>query len=177
MSFEMVKKILEKLQLRTANKRSFFMLKYILFVGEILVLLLFFFFYIRLIGRKELREASPIDFAYMVLLVNVGWDMLLESQYNLIHIFFALFILTVFYMLIDWLTFRYKILEKIFIGKPMTIIENGVMNKELLKKERISDEELKAMLRQNGAFDVSEIETAILEVDGAVSVKIKGDSL
>lgn len=70
------------------------MTEFLSLVLKLPVVLIFLTFFIRLMGKKELKQNTPIDLVYLVLLVTVGWDMLLESKYTVLHIFVALSVLT-----------------------------------------------------------------------------------
>lgn len=58
-------------------------------------------------------------------------------------------------------------------GKPRPLILNGKINEDLREKGKMSDNEIFAMLRKQGVFDIELVEVAVLEVDGHLSVKTK----
>lgn len=148
---------------------------YLYFLGELLVNFMYVFLFIRLMGKKELNQATPLDFGYMVILTSIAWDMTLESQYNLIHSFIAMSLISAVIALIDWITYKYQVIDNIFLGKPKTVIENGKMDREILKDQRLSENELNMMLREKGIFDINHVEIAILEIDGKLSIKKEED--
>jgi uncharacterized membrane protein YcaP (DUF421 family) len=72
-------------------------------------------------------------------------------------------------------TSRSKKLENLIQGRPRVLIRNGKMLFEQLKRERLSPNELKVLLRKQGVHHLNEIEQAILESDGYVSIRKKGE--
>ncbi|NEU30600.1 hypothetical protein GN156_07355 [bacterium LRH843] len=56
---------------------------------EMVVVVAYLIFFIRLMGRKE-KQTTPTDLMYIVLLMSISWDMVLEPQYNVLHIFVTL---------------------------------------------------------------------------------------
>lgn len=135
--------------------------------GSLIMLLILF----RIVGNKELSQSTPIDFVYMVLMISIAWDTSLEPKFNVLETFVLLIGVTLVYYLIDLLTSRSGTLEKIVVGKPKTLICNGIINEMLLEKERMSKEELMTKLRVKGIFDINEVEICYLEYSGELSVK------
>lgn len=127
----------------------------------------------RFMGNKELNQSTPIDFAFMVLMTSIGWDVTLNQDYPLWFtiVLFILLVATIY--LFDWITTKSKKAEKMFIGEPLLLIEHGEIHKEALNKERMSEDELRALLRLKGFFVLEEVEQCYLEFNGDISVKQK----
>lgn len=140
-------------------------------IVEFPLVLILMFLVFRLMGNKELNQSTPIDFAFMVLMTSIGWDVTIGQDYPLWFtiVLFAILVLMIF--LFDWITSRYKKAERIIIGEPLLLIENGEIIEKALKKERISEDELQALLRLKGFFLIDEIEQCYLEFNGDISVK------
>ncbi len=68
------------------------------------------------------------------------------------------------------LVFKSKRAEKFFEGDPITLIYKGKVLYKHLEKEKITLEELHATVREHGVENISEVDLAILEVDGNISV-------
>lgn len=140
---------------------------------EFPLMLFMMFIVIRLMGNKELNQSTPIDFAFMVLLTSVGWDVTISQEYPLWFTIVLFIVLVVMIYLFDWITVRSKKAEKLIIGEPLLLIEDGEIIEKALKKERISEDELLALLRLKGFFIIEEIEQCYLEFNGDISVKPK----
>lgn len=139
------------------------------------VTLLFLIFFLRLMGRKELQQSTPIDLVFLLLLGNIASDVLFEPKYNVIHIFVAMLLLTACVYLFEWMSWRFPNVESFFVGEPKIVIRNGKWDEDVLKKERLTEKELESKLRTKGIFDVRDVEVGILEVSGELTVKKKGD--
>lgn len=131
------------------------------------------FFFLRLMGNKEMRQSTPMEFGYVVLMVSIAWDLLLEPQYSFPHMLLMMSVLSLTFYLIDWITYKSAFLEALFMGEPKEIIRAGKVNEEVLKQERMSRRELEYKLRSKGFFELENIEIAYLEVDGEITVKRK----
>jgi len=127
----------------------------------------------RIMGNKELNQATPIDFAFMVLLTSIGWDVTISQDFPFWFTFILMIFLMMMIYLFDWVTTKSKKAEKFIIGEPLLLIEQGEIIEASLKKERISKEELEALLRLKGFFSLEDIELCYLEFNGDISVKPK----
>lgn len=148
------------------------------FIGLILkmpVILIFLTFFIRFMGQKELSQNTPTDLVYLVLLASIGWDMLLESKYNVLHIFLAMSVLTACTYLMEWLAWKFPFIEQYIVGKPVEIIRDGKWNDEVINRERLSQTELDAKLRDRGIYNIKEVKLGILEATGELTIKQKND--
>lgn len=128
----------------------------------------------RLMGNKEFQQSTPLDFAFVVLLASITWDMTLTPDFNLWQTFLMMVILCIIIYAFDWFTTKSRKAEKLIVGEPMVLVRYGQINEPMLKKARISKAELKARLRLKGIFSLEEVEICYLEFNGEISVKVEG---
>jgi uncharacterized membrane protein YcaP (DUF421 family) len=76
--------------------------------------------------------------------------------------------------LISYLTYRSRLFSAIFEGTPTLLVHKGQIVPKHLAHERMSESELKTMLRKQGFHRLDEIDVAILEADGTLSVTKSG---
>lgn len=136
--------------------------------------ILIYFVGVRLFGLKEMAQATAVEFGFAVMIVSIVWDMSVSTDFQLWQIPIVLAVMWIIIYAIDWGTSRHKRLEKIVLGEPKLLVKNGVVNTDMLEKERISIKELESKLRLQGVFDIEEVELAYVEVSGQISVKKKG---
>ena len=72
--------------------------------------------------------------------------------------------------MINWLSYRFKPIERLLAPAPLTLIENGRMNRRNMRKELITEEELRSQMRQQGVNEFEEVKRACLEATGEISV-------
>ncbi|MFC7686315.1 DUF421 domain-containing protein [Ureibacillus sp. GCM10028918] len=140
---------------------------------EFPLILIVTFFIFRLMGNKELNQSTPIDFAFMVLMTSIGWDLTITQDFPLWFTLVLIIVLVTMIYLFDLITSKSDKAEKLIIGEPLLLIENGEIIEESLKKERLAETELLALLRLKGFFSLEEIEQCYLEFNGDISVKPK----
>src|SRR6187455_3006850 len=66
---------------------------------------------------------------------------------------------------LNWLSFRFKVFERLLAPAPLILVENGKMNRRHMRKELITEEELRSQLRQQGALNLEDIKLASLEAN------------
>jgi uncharacterized membrane protein YcaP (DUF421 family) len=62
------------------------------------------------------------------------------------------------------------VLETEFLGGPVIIVTDGNLNRQVMEKEGISDEEVQSAMRNIGLTDLDQVHLAVLEDDGEISV-------
>ena len=78
--------------------------------------------------------------------------------------------------LVEVLTYRSKRIENIIQGRPTLLIHHGKILHSHLRRELLSERELRAVLRRQGVHSLDEIEEAVLESDGYVSIVRKSEN-
>lgn len=130
----------------------------------------FMFIIIKIWGKKHLSEMAAFDFILLLFISEAVQNSLVDDDKS---IWGGMIVITTFLFwssLINKLTFRFRTLEKLLDGKPQVVIKDGRVNSELLRKEKITDQELHEALRQEGVLEVKNVKLATLETNGHLSV-------
>lgn len=135
-------------------------------------LIVYFFLLItlRLTGRRQIGQLSPFDFVLLFILSNAVQNSMNGGDNSVSGGLILVMTLILAHWLLSYLSFRSNKLAQIIDGKPEVLIHNGVLYKHILRKERITQDELMAILRRNSINEISEVKIAIVECTGAVSV-------
>lgn len=130
---------------------------------------------IRLTGKRQVGELqiSELVITFMVseLATTPIQDISIPLSYSIIPIVFLL----IFEVVVSFLVTKSKLLKKLFTGNPSFIIRNGVLDQKELAKLRIGINELIGELRLKDVCDISEVDYAIVEQNGKISVFLKKD--
>ncbi len=151
------------------------MVDFLTIIGKLalgLVLLLVIF---RLLGRKTLDQITPIDFITTVIMADLIVEMSVDDKVQVWQVAGVIITWAILTFLLDYLKYKSKKFRKLTAGEPVTLMENGQLNREVLKRERMTEDELREMLRQHGVFYPWEVELAVLEINGKISVKKRSD--
>ena len=71
---------------------------------------------------------------------------------------------------LNWLSYRFKMFERLLAPAPLPLVDNGRLNRRNMRKELITEDELRSHLRQEGIEEFAEVESAFLEANGEISV-------
>jgi uncharacterized membrane protein YcaP (DUF421 family) len=79
---------------------------------------------------------------------------------------------------LNWLGFHFKFFEKLLAPSPVPLIVDGRLNRRNMRRELITEDELRSHLRQEGLKEFSEVEAVCLEGNGEISLvkKDRGDA-
>ncbi|MDF2608410.1 MAG: hypothetical protein K0S34_2610 [Bacillales bacterium] len=126
---------------------------------------------LRLAGRKSI---SQMTVAQTVMMVAVG-SLIIQpvSERNIWITMVITFLLVVTLIAIEYLALKYDYLEGFFYGKSIIVVENGQVNKENLRKLRLTVDMLEVRLRQQGIERISDVEWATIESNGLLGYMLK----
>ena len=125
---------------------------------------------LRMSGKRQLGQMNATEFVAILLISNAVQNSMNGGDNSLLGGVILAVVLIFLSWFIDMVTFRSSIMQKIFEGTPTIIIHNSKIIEKNLRKERITPEELKIMLRRQNIHHLDEVKTGILEADGALSV-------
>ena len=137
-------------------------------------ILIFSFGYtlIRIMGKHHIGNMTPLDFLVAVVLGNILAQPIVEDQLSLTFVYGGLFVAV--YAAVARLILVNP-LRKLLTFKPTMLIVNGVIDMEAMKKENITVPHLLAELRVAGYSSPDDVQYAILEETGQISVIPKPD--
>lgn len=124
----------------------------------------------RLLGKKQMSQLTYFNYITGVTMGSVAGDFISEVDMPVVDALaslIAIFILTELNSLISLKSHKYK---KIMNGEDIIVIKKGKIIKEALKSCRMNIDVLLMLLREANVFSIEEVEYAILETDGSLSV-------
>ena len=123
----------------------------------------------RLMGKRQIGELEVSDLVTTLLISEIATLPITEPELPLSHAIVPLILLLSFEVIISFLVSRFPKL-KFLTARPSTLIRNGRISQSAMKNARISFDELFSELRNQGVYDLDEIEYAILEQNGRITV-------
>lgn len=121
-------------------------------------------------GKQINSQKNHFNFALAISIGSFIANMSFDLQLHFIPMCFSILTLTAFYLLSSFLSFKIRKLRKWLSGQPVVLIEKGNILEINLEKSRFTMDDLTQHLREQGVFNINEVEYAILEVSGNVSV-------
>lgn len=124
----------------------------------------------KLIGNRQISQITPFDFISAIVLGELLGNAVYDRDISIFNILYSLFLWGLLMVTVEMLTQKYLKVRGFLEGNPSIVIRNGMIDREQLKKNKIDINELQNLLRQKDVFSIREVEYAILESDGKISV-------
>ncbi len=131
---------------------------------------LFIIFGIRIFGKKELSQLSVIDLVFILLISNSVQNAMVGSNSTLLGGIAAALTLFCINYLFKNLFFKSRKFSSFIQGSPLMLIYHGKVIEKHLVEAKLSRDELDAAVREHGVEHAGEVDLAVLEVDGNISV-------
>lgn len=141
-----------------------------------LILFLIVLTAVRLMGKRELGQLQPYEFVIAIMIANLASvpmaDMGIPIFHGIVPILTVLFV----QMALTFLSLKSRRAQRIICGMPSIIVRRGYILEDVMRASGYSFADLMEQMRLSGVFSLSEVEYAILETSGQVSVIPKGPS-
>ena len=134
------------------------------------VLYLCIMLFMRLMGKRQLGELQPAELVISVLISNIVSLPVEDPNVPLLMGIIPVAMLVGLELIVSVLSLRFRSIRTLMGGNPVVIIHNGVIDQGALKTLRFSIDDLMESLRSQGVFDLSQIQYAIVETNGTVSI-------
>lgn len=125
---------------------------------------------LRLSGKRGVRQLSVFELVIILSLGSAAGDPMLYQEVAILPALMVCITTITLYRLITWLTTKYGGFENLLEGRPVYIVEEGVMVIKESSKDSLSKDEFFAELREKGVEHLGQVKTAILETSGTMSV-------
>ncbi len=140
-----------------------------------LILYVLVIFSVRLMGKRQIGELQPSELVITILVSNIATLPIEDINLPILTGIIPIISLVCFDVIMSAVTLKSKKVRKIVSGNPRIIVINGTIDQRALKQLRYSLDDLMESLREQGIFDVSEVQYAIVETTGKISVLQKKD--
>lgn len=146
----------------------------IFFRSIILYLLLLFMF--RFMGKRQVGELEISDLVTTLLLSEIAALPIDDPDIPLTYALVPILLIMCLEVITTWLETKYNPLKKLFQGKPIMLVSRGQVDINALRKMRITLNELISECRTQGIGDIRQVNYAILEPNGKLSVLPKAEN-
>lgn len=123
----------------------------------------------KLMGYREMSQMSMFDYIIGITIGSIAAEMATSLENNFVQPLTAMIVYALTALLLSWLSMKSVKARKVIEGTPLVLLKNGELYRDNLKKAKIDVTEFLMQCRVNGYFDVSKLETAILEGNGKIS--------
>ena len=128
---------------------------------------------IRLMGKRQIGDMQPNELVITLLISEIAAIPLQDSQQPISVGVAAILVLVFIEIIISILSMKSFFIRKLLNGKSVVIIKNGAIDQNAMRNVRMTVIDLIELLRDKDVFNISDVEYAILEVNGNLSVLLK----
>lgn len=124
----------------------------------------------RIMGKREISQMQPFELVIAIMIADLASVPMSDTGIPIFNGIIPILALLLFQLIISIINLRSIKLRQIICGKPQILVYRGKIDEKALKKEKITINELQERLRQNNIFTLGDVEYAILETSGEISV-------
>jgi uncharacterized membrane protein YcaP (DUF421 family) len=134
------------------------------------------FIIVKFLGKTQLNQITPFDFISALVMGDLVGSAIFNQKVGILAILFAIAVWGSLIFISEMLTQKSRWLRYVFEGRPSMIINNGNLDWKEMKKNKIDIDQLKQLLRFKDIFSIQDVDYAILENNGGISVLRKSDA-
>lgn len=124
----------------------------------------------RLMGKREIGQLQPFELAISIMIADLASTPMADPGIPIINGIIPILALLVMHLIISMINIKSIKARAILCGQPTILIYRGRIDEKMLKKERFTVNELEERLRGNNIFNIGDVEYAILETSGQITV-------
>ncbi|MCD7723699.1 MAG: DUF421 domain-containing protein [Clostridiales bacterium] len=130
----------------------------------------------RIMGKRQIGELKPHELVITVLVSQVASIPLEDNSMPLANMLIPILIFVSFEILVSILSMKSLAFRNFIQGRPVFVIKGGKLDEKQMKRLRFTIDDLVDAIRQKDVFDMADVQDAIIETNGNVSVLKKADA-
>ena len=143
---------------------------YVRIAGSSVLIYFFIILALRLFGKKELAQLSVFDLVFILLISNAVQNAMVLGDNTFLGGIIAAGTLFLVNYLLKFFQYRFPQFSKALQGDAIMLVYKGKIIQSHMRLAKITPDELMEAIREHGVAEVAEVDLAILEVDGNISV-------
>jgi len=125
---------------------------------------------VRIVGRRPGKQMTPFEFVLIFFMGGVTLTPMVGNDRSLTNALCTILSIALTHYMIAWLKQVSPAFARVVDGTPLVLLEHGRWHTETLKKMGLQDDDVMAMARDQGMKSLDEIEYAVLERNGEISI-------
>jgi uncharacterized membrane protein YcaP (DUF421 family) len=130
----------------------------------------FIFFVTRVVGRRELSTLEPFDLILLVVIGDLVQQAVTQSDYSVTGAVLAVGTFAVLTVVVSYLSFRVTFLRPFLDGEPVIVVQDGKPIDRNLRRNRITVDELAVAARRHEVGSLEDVQWAVLETNGEITI-------
>lgn len=137
---------------------------------RVLIIYILVLIIMRLMGKRELGQMQPFELVIAIMIADLASVPMADTGIPITNGIIPILALLLIQLIISLINLKSINGRKIICGVPAILIYRGKIDEKVMKKEKFTVNELQERLRQNNIFNIGDVEYAILETSGQVTV-------
>ena len=137
---------------------------------RVLIIYILVLIVMRLMGKRELGQMQPFELVIAIMIADLASVPMADTGIPITNGIIPILALLLVQLVISIINLKSINGRKIICGKPSILVYRGKIDEKVMKKEKFTVNELQERLRQNNIFNIGDVEYAILETSGQVTV-------
>ena len=138
-----------------------------------LIIFVYLLFILRLMGKREIGQLQTFELVISMIIADIAAVPIYDEKASLLNAIVSVGALFLFHMAISIINLNSIKGRELLCGRPSILINRGKIDENVLKKEFITINELQERLREKDVFNLGDVEYAILETSGQISIVLK----
>lgn len=138
-----------------------------------LILLVVVVLAVRIMGKRQIGQLQPAELVVTILLSEIAATPMQDNDIPMLNTIIAIFVLISVEILMSVLSMKSLKMRSILQGNPVIVIKKGKIDRKQMERLRFTLDDLLEALRQKDVFDISQVDYAVAETDGSLSVLLK----
>ncbi|ARC31396.1 hypothetical protein IEK_01088 [Bacillus toyonensis] len=145
-------------------------MEWVSIIGRTMLLYIIILIIFRLMGKREIGELSVLDLVVFIMLGEMAVVAIENTDKSLWHQLVPMTILMCIQIILSVISLKFQRFRHLIEGEPAILINAGKIDEKKMRKQRYNIDDLMMQLREQGVGDVRDVEYAILEPSGKLSV-------
>ena len=140
------------------------------YILRTLLMYVVIYFTIRIMGKREIGKLSLFDLVISIMIAEIAVFVVEDMKRPIMDGIIPMAVLVVLQVIIAKISLKSRKLRLLFDGKPSVLISNGRLHRDEMKKQRYNLDDLMLQIRQKDIDNIADVEFAILETTGQLTV-------
>ncbi|WP_439874170.1 DUF421 domain-containing protein [Bacillus mycoides] len=145
-------------------------MEWVSIIGRTMLLYIIILIIFRLMGKREIGELSVLDLVVFIMLGEMAVVAIENTDKSLWHQLVPMIFLMCIQIILSVISLKFQRFRHLIEGEPAILINAGKIDEKKMRKQRYNIDDLMMQLREQGIGDVRDVEYAILEPSGKLSV-------
>ena len=140
------------------------------------IMFLVLFLLVKILGKKQIKNLTLYDYILSITIGSIAADSIISLDTPLYDGIIALIVFGIIGYIVSFASYHNHTIEEIMDGEPLVLFENGDFSYPNLELAKLSVGKVLEACRLKGCFDINELDCAVLEPSGDISVLLKSEN-